>query len=180
LVTVTQLDPIAVAFSLPQRNLADALLALKDGGSDVTAALADGAGTFTGRLKFVDNAVDPSSGSIKVKAVFENRAGKLWPGAFVDVSQTVSTIKDAVVVPQAAIVQGARGTIVFVMEEGKAVLKPVKLLYAQGTDAAVKGISEGDAVVVDGKQNVRPGTPLLERAKAAPGDAAPTTRPTAP
>jgi RND family efflux transporter MFP subunit len=171
LVTITQLNPIAVAFSLPQRNLPDALAALKDGGAAVSAALADGAGNFKGRLKFVDNAVDTSSGAVKVKAVFDNPDGKLWPGAFVEVTQTVSTIQDAVIVPQAAIIQSARGTIVYVMAEGKAVLKPVKLLYAEGTDAAVSGIKPGEVVVLDGKQNLRPGVSVVERAKESAGAA---------
>lgn len=163
LVTVTQLDPIAVAFNLPQRNLADALQALKDGGAPVSATLADGAGAFNGRLKFVDNAVDAASGSVKVKAVFDNRDGKLWPGAFVEVSQTVSTLKDVVVVPQAAVIQAARGAMVYAMVDGKAVQKPVQVVYAQGLDVAVQGVSAGEVVVLEGKQNLRPGTPLLER-----------------
>lgn len=163
LVTVTQLDPIAVAFNLPQRNLVDALQALKDGGAPVSATLADGAGTFNGRLKFVDNAVDAASGSVKVKAVFDNREGKLWPGAFVEVSQTVSTLKDVVVLPQAAIIQAARGAMVYAMVDGKAVQKPVQVVYAQGLDVAVEGVSAGEVVVLEGKQNLRPGTPLLER-----------------
>ncbi len=180
LVTITQLDPIAVAFNLPQRNLPDALAALKDGGAPVTATLADGAGAFSGRLKFVDNAIDLNSGSVKVKAVFDNRDGKLWPGSFVDVSQTVSTLKDTVVVPQAAVIQSARGTIVYVKVDGKALLKPVRVLYAQGDDAAVSGVNEGDAIVLSGKQNLRPGSPVVERAAGAPGKPAGTTPPTTP
>lgn len=180
LVTITQLDPIAVAFNLPQRNLPDALAALKDGGAPVTATLADGAGTFSGRLKFVDNAIDLNSGSVKVKAVFDNRDGKLWPGSFVEVSQTVSTLKDTVVVPQAAVIQSARGTIVYVKVDGKALLKPVQVLYAQGDNAAVSGVNDGDAVVLNGKQNLRPGSPVLERAAGEAGKPAGTTRPTTP
>ena len=180
LVTITQLDPIAVAFSIPQRNLGDALAALKDGGAQVTAALADNAGKFSGRLKFVDNAVDASSGSVKVRAEFANPDGKLWPGAFVEVSQTVSTIKDGVVIPQAAIIQSARGTIVYVVEQGKAVLKPVKLLYAQGDDAAVSGVSEGETIVLVGKQNLRPGSAVVERPAGEASASAPVKRPSAP
>ena len=176
LVTITQLDPIAVAFSIPQRNLGDALAALKDGGAQVTAALADNAGKFSGRLKFVDNAVDASSGSVKVRAEFANPDGKLWPGAFVEVSQTVSTIKDGVVIPQAAIIQSARGTIVYVVEQGKAVLKPVKLLYAQGDDAAVSGVSEGETIVLVGKQNLRPGSAVVERPAGEASAPAPAKR----
>ena len=180
LVTITQLDPIAVTFNLPQRNLPDALVALKEGGAPVTATLADAAGSFSGRLKFVDNAVDANSGTVKVKAVFDNRDGKLWPGAFVAVSQTVSTLKDAVVVPQAAIIQGARGTIVYVMEDGKAALKPVKLVYAQDADAAVTGVNAGDPVVLDGRQNLRPGTPVVEKVREPVGAASATKRSAAP
>ena len=180
LVTITQLHPIAVAFNLPQRNLPDALAALKDGGSVVRASLADGAGAFTGRLSFVDNAVDASSGSVKVKAVFDNRDGKLWPGAFVEVTQTVSTLKDAVVVPQAAIIQSARGAIVYAMADGKAVQKPVRVIHAQGDDAAVSGVQVGDAIVLDGRQNLRPGTPLVERAREPAANAASAARAKSP
>ena len=164
LVTITQLDPMAVAYSLPQRNLGDALAALKGGGAAVTATLADNGGVFKGRLQFVDNQIDASSGTVKAKAVFANPDGKLWPGAFVEVAQTVSTLKDAVVVPQAALIQGARGTVVYTVEDGKAVSKPVHQVYAQGLDAAVTGIQAGDVVVLDGKQNLRPGARVVERA----------------
>jgi len=164
LVTITQLDPMGVAFSLPQRNLGDALSALKGGGAPVTATLADNGGVFKGRLQFVDNMVDASSGSLKAKAVFDNKEGKLWPGGFVEVSQTVTVLEGALVVPQAALIQGARGTVLYTLEDGKAVSKPVQLVYTQGLDAAVTGVQVGDKVVVDGKQNVRPGVRLVERA----------------
>lgn len=176
LVTITQLDPIAIGFNLPQRNLADALSALKNGGSVVTATLSGGGGTFSGRLQFVDNAVDPASGSVKVKAVFGNREGKLWPGAFVEISQTVNTLKDAVVIPQAAIIPNARGTMVYVVQAGKAVLRPVQLVYAQGADAAVTGVKAGESVVLDGRQNLRPNSPVIERASAAQGGASQPAR----
>lgn len=184
LVTITQLDPMGVAFSLPQRNLGDALAALKDGGAPVTATLADNGGVFQGRLQFVDNLVDASSGTLKAKAVFSNPDGKLWPGAFVEVAQTVRTLKDAVVVPQAALIQGARGTVVYTVEDGKAVSKPVQQVFAQGLDAAVTGIQAGDVVVLDGKQNLRPGSRVVERAagpqKSASAPAGATSKSTAP
>ena len=83
--TITQLDPIAVAFSLPQRNLGDALATLRAGGGKVTAVLPDSAGTVDGKLQFVDNAVDAASGTVRVKAEFANKDEQLWPGAFVTV-----------------------------------------------------------------------------------------------
>jgi RND family efflux transporter MFP subunit len=174
LVTITQLDPIAVAFSIPQRNLPDALAALKGAGSPVLAQLADGGGSFKGRLQFVDNNVTASSGTVQVRAVFPNKESKLWPGAYVDISQTVTTLTDATTIPQAAVVQGSRGTIVYVLDGGKARLQPVKVVYTEGSEAAVTGIQPGDVVVMDGKQNVRPGSPLVERAaKPAAGASAP-------
>jgi len=165
MVTITQLDPIAVTFNLPQRNLPDAIAALKDGGAKVTATLADNGGSFQGRLIFVDNTVDPVSGTVRARARFDNKAGKLWPGAFVEISQTINTLKDAVVVPQVALIQAARGTIVYVVEDGKAVLRPVKQVGGSSGEAAITGIAAGDTVVVDGKQNLRPGSPVVERAK---------------
>ena len=167
LVTITQLDPIAVAFSIPQRNLGDALAALKGGGAPVTAKLADGGGTFKGKLQFVDNNINASSGTLQAKAVFPNKDAKLWPGAFVELSQTVNSLSDATVIPQAAIVQGPRGTIVYVVEDGKARLQPVKVVYAESGNAAVTGIKPDDVIVMDGKQNVRPNSPIVERAKQA-------------
>lgn len=163
LVTITQLHPIGVSFSVPQRNLTDLLAALKNDGDLVQASLADGGGQFTGRLQFVDNTVDSSSGSVKVKAVFDNQDNKLWPGAFVEVLQTVSTLKNAVVVPQAAIVQSARGDVVYVVQGSRALLRPVKVLYAEGANAAVEGVQEGESVVVDGKQNVRPNSAVQDK-----------------
>jgi len=131
------------------------------------AKLADGGGSYKGRLKFVDNAVNAASGTVLAKAVFPNKDGKLWPGAFVEISQTVNSLGDAITLPQAAIVQGARGTIVYVMEDGKARLQPVKVIYAEAGEAAVAGVKAGDLVVLEGKQNVRPNSPLVERAKEA-------------
>ena len=165
LVTITQLDPIGVAFNLPQRHLADALAALKDGGAAVNATLPEGGVTVAGRLQFVDSAIDAASGTVKVKAQFDNRDGKLWPGAFVNIAMTLRTIKGALVLPQAAIIQGARGSLVYVVQDDKAVARPVQLLYAQGDDAAVSGVKAGERIVLDGRQNLRPGTPVVERAR---------------
>ena len=168
LVTITQLDPIAVSFNLPQRNLNDALQALRSGGGSVTALLPEGRGTLAGKLQFVDNSVDASSGAVKVKAVFDNKDQQLWPGAFVNVRLAVQTLKDAIVVPQAAIVQGLRGKVVFVIEPGnKAGVRSVEVVTAAGTEAVVTGVRAGERVVTDGRQNLRPGVAVVERAADA-------------
>ncbi len=182
LVTITQLDPISVAFSLPQRNLPDALAALRGSGAPVQAQLPDGRGTLAGRLQFVDNAVDAATGTVRVKAQFDNRDQRLWPGAFVGVRLAVRTLKDAVVVPQAAIVQSPRGAVVFIVEEGSRVAaRPVQVLHAAGNDAAVQGLAGGERIVLEGRQNVRPGNLVVERsAPAASAGSAPVRPASAP
>jgi RND family efflux transporter MFP subunit len=170
LVTLTQIDPIAVGFNLPQRNLAEALRNLQSGRGAVTAVLPEGRGTLVGKLQFVDNNIDASSGTVKVKAVFDNRQQTLWPGAFVSVRLVVETLKDATVVPQASLIQGPRGTIVYVVDDGgKAVARPIAVVQAAGTDAVVTGVKPGERVVVDGRQNLRPGAPVAERAASGAG-----------
>ena len=194
MLNITQIDPVAVAFNLPQRNLPDALKALTSGSGEVTALLPDslaggpggsggpggpdgpgGPGSASppglrkGKLSFVDSAVDGASGTVKVKAVFANRDQALWPGAYVTVKMALQSLPDAIVVPQAAIVQNARGTAVFVAGPGNlAAIRSVKVLAAAGTEAVVSGLKAGEWVVLDGRQNVRPGTQLIERS-AEPG-----------
>lgn len=165
LVTITQISPIAVTFTLPQRNIADALAGLQKDGAPVTATLPDNGGVFQGKLQFVDSVVDTASGVVKAKAHFKNEDEKLWPGAFVEVQQVLREVKDAVVVPQVAVVYGARGATVYVVENGKAVVRPVKVLQPQGAEVAVSGLEAGETVVLEGKQNLRPGSAVVERAK---------------
>lgn len=169
MVTITQLDPIAVAFSLPQRHVGDALKLLNDSGkAQVVVTLPEGRGQRSGRLQFVDSQVDAASGTVKVKAGFDNKDQALWPGAYVDVQLNVQTLAGAIVVPQAAIVQNPRGTVVFVVDaDGRAALRPVTVLQAAGLDAVVSGVKAGERVVLDGRQNVRPGVPLIVRDSAA-------------
>jgi len=167
LVTITQLDPIDVAFSVPQRHLGDVLGALKSGGAPVSAALPEGnnagSGAVTGRLVFVDNAVDAGSGTVKVKARFDNGDAKLWPGAFAKAMLTVGTLKEAIVIPQAAIIQTAKGPIVYAIVDGKAAQRSVQVLAVQGEEAAVSGVHAGERIVLDGRQNLRPGAAVVER-----------------
>ena len=172
MLTITQIDPVAVGFSLPQRNLPDALKALASGTGVVSAVLPDspasGPAVRKGKLSFVDSAVDPSSGTVKVKALFANKDQGLWPGAYVTVKMELQSLPEVIVVPQAAIVQGARGTAVFVAGPGNvAAVRPIKILASAGTEAVVSGLKAGERIVLDGRQNVRPGTLLIERAADA-------------
>ena len=171
LVTITQVHPIAVSFSIPQRYLPDALGALKAASQSgdkattaVTAYLPENNKPLNGRVVFVDNVVDAASGTLRVKAAFANEDQKLWPGAFVKVQFALKTLNDATVIPLASIVQSARGrSVMLVNAEGIANSKPIELIQSLGTEAAVKGLEPGDQVVLDGRQNVRNGNKVIER-----------------
>ena len=163
LVTLTQLDPINVAFSLPQRNLPSLLAGLKSGASVVNAKLPEGKSAVLGKLQFVDNAVDGTTGTVKVKARFDNPGDMLWPGAFVNVSLKAETLKNAIVIPTVAIIQTARGAIVYVNDAGKAASRPIQVVAMQGDDAVVTGLKPGERVVTEGRQNLRPDAPVVER-----------------
>lgn len=170
MVTIAQLDPIAVTFTLPESELSALLAAQKAGGVKVYAALQDSRSLLEGRLSFVDNAVDPQNGTIKVKAVFPNAEQRLWPGQYVTVNAVVRELKDAVVVPQAAIITGIDSKSVYVVGADKSVAaRRIQVLYAFESQVAVAGVQAGEAVVVDGKQNLRPGSKVREAA-AAPGN----------
>lgn len=167
LVTITQLDPINISFNLPQRSLDAVLQGLKSGGAQVSATLPDAKSDIKGNLQFVDSAVDAATGTIKVKARFDNREAKLWPGAFVRIALISDTLKGAVVIPTAAVIQSARGSVVYVADKSKAVLRPVKVVAAQGEFSAVTGVAAGERIVLEGRQNLRPDANVVERAATA-------------
>jgi multidrug efflux system membrane fusion protein len=157
LTTITQLDPINVAFTVPEAALGDLLAAQKKGAVTVQAQ-AGGAAAASGTLSFIDNTVDPQAGSIKVKARFDNRDTSLWPGQYVHTRVTLQTLKDALVIPQAAIITNTRGTFVYVLDAGSSAKQvPVMRVHAFGLDAAVSGLSGDEQVITEGKQNLRPG-----------------------
>lgn len=158
LATITQLDPINVAFTLPESALPALLAAERRGKVEVEARAGADALPVTGVLSFVDNTVDPMAGTIRVKAQFDNRGASLWPGQYVNARVTVQTLKGALVVPQAAIITNAKGTFVYVVgKDQSARLAPVERLYAFGPDAAVSGLAGDESIVTEGKQNLRPG-----------------------
>jgi multidrug efflux system membrane fusion protein len=158
LTTVTQLDPIDVAFTLPESNLGSVLAAQKQGKVAVEATTGGDAKPVTGQLSFVDNTVDATSGTIRVKAQFANSDGLLWPGQYVNTRVTVRTIPNAVVIPQNAIIINAQGTFVYVVEkDGTARQVPIARQHAFGLNAAVTGLAGNEQVITEGKQNLRPG-----------------------
>jgi len=161
LTTVTQLDPINVSFTLPESTLGALLGAQKQG--HVEVRVNPGSGTedaeqVVGRLSFIDNAVDPQAGTIRVKGEFANRDTSLWPGQYVTANVVVQTLKNAVVIPQTAIITATNGTFVYVLGEGSSARQvPVQRVYAFGDRAAVTGLKGDEQVITEGKQNLRPG-----------------------
>jgi multidrug efflux system membrane fusion protein len=170
LTTVTQLDPINVAFTLPESSLPALLAAQKRGKVEVQAMPGAGLPPVNGMLSFVDNTVDPTAGTIRVKAEFANRETTLWPGQYVNTKVTVQTIKDAVVVPQSAIITSAQGTFVYVLDQDHSARQvPVQRVYGFGVDAAVTGLTGSETIITEGKQNVRPGGKVRLASEAGKG-----------
>jgi len=127
--------------------------------------------TYEGKVLVIDNQVDPSIAAVRVKAQIPNDSMTLLPGQFARVSLVANTLKDALSVPSQAVVMNPKGRFVYVVDkDSKAVSKPVKVVYEYQGNSVVTGIEAGDKVVVEGKQNLRPGGKVRE-AKTKPADA---------
>jgi len=164
LVSITQIDPINVSFTLPERELP--ALQTSSGTLVVTAQL-DGE-TYTGKLSFIDNSVDSASGTIRLKASFANPGGKLWPGMFVTVALSPRTLAGALTVPAQAVQTGPEKTFFYVIgAEEKVGVVPLRVLLIQDGQAVIEGaaVKVGARVVVEGAQNLRPGS-VVSEAKA--------------
>lgn len=168
LVTITQLDPIAVSFPVPEANLQD-LLAAARSRAKVEALVTGRREPLSGVLNFVDNTVDPQIGTVRAKAVFDNADQSLWPGQFVGTRITVRTLAGVTVVPAAALMMLPDGASLYVVDKaGTAARRKVQVLYTFGIKVAVNGVEPGEQVVIEGSQNVRPGGKVRVDAKAAP------------
>jgi multidrug efflux system membrane fusion protein len=160
LVTITQLDPIAVQFSIPEASLSNLQRALsnKGGKAPVRVTLPGTTQSLTGHLYFADSMVDAATGTLRAKAEFANPNNLLWPGQFVQTSLQLDTLKGVTTMPSAALVTNINGKFVYVLGEGNtAQQKPVKVLYTYGERMAIEGLKEDEQVILDGKQNLRPG-----------------------
>ncbi|BEP66436.1 MdtA/MuxA family multidrug efflux RND transporter periplasmic adaptor subunit [Variovorax sp. V35] len=173
LVTITQLDPIAVSFPVPEGNLQDLLAAARTR-AKVEALVAGRREPLFGTLDFVDNTVDPQIGTVRAKAVFANADQSLWPGQFVNTRITVRMLDGVTVVPAAALMMLSDGATLYVVDaERNAARRQVKVLHTFGTKVAVSGVTPGEQVVIEGSQNVRPGGKVRidVKAPAGPGGA---------
>lgn len=178
LVIINQVNPINVTFSVPEQHLADLKRHMMAGKLLVDARFqSDENRPEQGYLAFVDNAVDRSTGTIKLKAEFANRERRLWPGQFVNVALTLETQHDAVVVPSEAIQVGPEGQQVFVVKEDKRVeMRLVTVSRTQeGQTIISKGIAPGEMVVREGQFLLGPGSRVeikdLAKAGATKGEA---------
>jgi RND family efflux transporter MFP subunit len=163
LVTVTQIDPIQVAFTLPEKELAGLQAAMAAGEVQVRARVEGVTEPFVGKLMFVDNAVDSATATIRVKAAFANADARLWPGMFVNVSLAPRTLMGAAVVPAQAVQTGPETQFVYVVgEDRKVTMQPITLAYVETGFAVVNGVPIGARVVVEGAQNLRPGSAVTE------------------
>jgi multidrug efflux system membrane fusion protein len=173
IITINEVTPIAVTFTVPQGDF-QRLAALSDGFSKPLATQALSQETNTplgaGMLSVVDNHVDPSTGSVQMKAKFPNADRKLWPGQFVNVRLTVQTLQHAVTVPATAVNQGPNGPFVFVVNDNKAAMRPVHVITTQDSTAVIKdGVTAGETVVTDGQLSLRPGSKVRARPAGGPG-----------
>ena len=159
LVTITQVDPIAIQFSLPESQYARLKASHASAQKAKVKATVPATGqALEGDMYFVDNAIDAASGTIRVKASFANPKGDLWPGQFVQVSAALGVLKDALVIPPEAVVTTVNGRFVYVVGEDNTVKpQPVKDVYAFKKTLVVTGITAEDRIVLDGRQNLRPG-----------------------
>ena len=172
LVTVTQIDPIAVSFTLPEKELPGLQQALSAGSVPVTVVPQAGQEAHQGRITFVDNAVDTATGTIRVKAEFTNPKALLWPGMYVNVELSARTMAGATVIPAQAVQTGPEKRFVFVVgDDRKVSQQPVTLAHVDEGIAVVEGLQPGARIVVEGAQNLRPGSVVAEAGREGTGTA---------
>lgn len=164
LVVINQIQPINVTFTIPERNLAEVKQFQTKEGLPVEVSARGNSGqdsspTAEGRLFFIDNTVDPATGTIRLKAEFPNKGRGLWPGEFVNVSMTLTMRAGAVVIPSQALQAGQQGQFVFVVRENSTVeaRNVVVDFPLDGESVISEGIAPGEIVVTDGQINLAPG-----------------------
>lgn len=173
LVNINQIEPIRVAFTVPEQFLAAIKRFAADGRLPVRAAIPNDEKPAVGKLSFIDNTVDQATGTIKLKGEFVNNDRRLWPGQFVNVTLTLNTQPNAIVVPSQAIQNGQQGQFVFVIKPDMTVeARPVTVNRSSGGQAVVeKGLSAGERVVTDGQLRLVPGAKVEIKEAVVPQSA---------
>jgi len=177
LLVITQLQPIAVLFTLPEDNLQMVIqhmrgtrLEVQAWNRDDTQQIADG------RLETIDNQIDPNTGTFRLKGVFDNRDNALYPNQFVNARLQVYVRKNAITIPSVAVQRGSQGTYVYVVKQDKSVeSRPIKLALTEGTVAVLdSGVNPGELVITDGQEKLQPGNKVEVQRTAPPGRIAPS------
>jgi len=180
LAVVNRVDPLLVTFSVPERHLPALRRAVSKGPMSIQVSLPGSKdAAFEAKARFIDNAVDTATGTIQMKAVLDNKAARLTPGQFLNVSMVLDTLSDAVLVPNEAIQQGADGNFLYAVKPDDTVeMRKLQILAShQGMTAIGKGVVAGETVVTDGQLRLTPGASI--RSKPAPGTETPPAQPTA-
>jgi multidrug efflux system membrane fusion protein len=170
LVVINQVTPIYVSFGIPEARLPELKRYLDQGSVKVEALAPNDTGApSVGRITFVDNSVDATTGTIKIKGTFSNETRHLWPGQFVNVAVTLTTDPHAVVVPTEAVQTGQQGQYVFVVKPDKTVeLRNITVARAVEAESVIKqGLKAGETVVTDGHLRLTPGSRIS--VKSGPG-----------
>jgi multidrug efflux system membrane fusion protein len=169
LVVVTQVAPISVIFTLPQKYLPEIIDAMRGGTLVVLAYDQDDSVKLAeGRLELIDNQIDQGTGSIRLKAVFQNLDGRLWPGQFVS-TRLLLGVRHGPVVPEAALQYGPNGSYAFVVKQDSTVeTRPVQIAASRHGEALIEhGLAVGETIVVDGHYKLRPGARIVAAAALA-------------
>jgi multidrug efflux system membrane fusion protein len=187
LVVITQLQPISVLFTLPQQTLAQVTRAMSQGAAKVLAYAQGATGSQTGlldtgTLAVLDNQVDPTTGTIKLKATFPNADNRLWPGAFVGVQVQVDTAKNAVVVPPAAVQRGPHSSFVYVVNADNSTTRRNVDVGHEDAQASIitEGVKPGEKVVIDGASRLSDNTKVTIVQPAPAGGSPAAEQPAAP
>lgn len=169
LVVINQIRPIRVSFSVPEKVLGDVRSAQARGPLEVRATPPGAKEGEAGKVEFVENAVDASTGTVTVKAVFPNPSGTLWPGQFVDVTLVLGIEKGAMVVPAPAVLPGQKGTYVYLVKgDGTVEARPVAVARSTDRVAVLRsGLAAGDKVVTDGQLRLAPGARVEVKSEAS-------------
>ena len=166
LITINQVEPIYVTFGVPESYINDVKKYMAAGTLRVIATPQDEASSAqTGKLTFIDNTVDPTTGTIKLKGTFPNTDRKLWPGQFVKVNLRLATMKDALVLPNQAVQTGQEGLYVYVVKADRKVeMRTVTTGARVDQDLVIlSGVEEGETVVTDGHLRLSPGMTIQDR-----------------
>jgi membrane fusion protein, multidrug efflux system len=179
LVMITQMKPISIVFTLPEQTLTQVIDASAGKQLEVVALDRDNSTELArGALAVIDNQIDQTTGTVKLKATFANEQLRLWPGKFVNVRLLLTTRKNGIVVPAQVVQRGPKGAFAFVItDENKVELRPIKVAQIEGGTALIdKGLAPGERVVADGQSRLQAGSQVVVREEgggAAAGGEAP-------